>query len=244
MRVLVTRALDEARRTADEVARRGHEAVVAPLSEIHPLEAEAPDLANIQAILATSGNGVRALASRCGRRDIRILAVGENTAAAARTAGFADVSSADGDSAALLAMVRGSLNPAAGALLHVTGRGRGGVLHRQLAEAGFECRVWELYEVVTSCPLPKRVIEAFRRDAIDAILVLSPESGQMLVQALSRGDVSAKCDHVIACCISRSAAAKIRDVEFGAVRIAESPTLDAVLALLESDTGRASLVRG
>lgn len=243
MRVLVTRALEEARRTADELASRGHEAVAAPMSEIRPLETEDADLANVQAILATSSNGVRAFAGRCARRDIRLLTVGENTAATARLAGFADVSSADGDSAALVALVRHALNPVAGALLHATGKSRANGLHLELAKAGFECRVWELYEVVASRSLPKQVIEAFGQGAIDATLVLSPQSGRILVEALRTDGVAAKCGRIIACCISEAAAAKIRDIEFGSIRIAERPTLDAVLALLDSEPGGATAIR-
>lgn len=234
MRVLVTRPLEEARRTADELGRRGHDALIAPMSEIRLLNEEEPDLAGVQAILATSSNGVRAFAGRCNRRDIRVLAVGDNTAATARSAGFVDVSSAGGDSAGLGALIRRSLSPDAGVLLHVTGRGRGRELHRHLAEAGFACRVWELYEVVAYRTLPQEAAEAFRRAAIDAILVLSPESGRILVSALETGDVSATCKRVVACCISEPAAAEIRDVEWRAIRIAQTPTLDCVLSLLDS----------
>jgi len=244
VRVLVTRAWEDARRTADALAGRGHEAVVAPMSEIRQFETAEPDLANVQAILATSSNGVRAFASRCTRRDIRMLTVGESTAATARSAGFANVSSADGDSAALAAMIRRALNPAAGALLHVTGRGRGAGLRRELADAGFECRIWELYDVMPDGAFPDRVIEAFRRDAIDAILVLSPESGRILAGALRAGGVASKCERVIACCISESAAEKIQDIEFGSIRIAERPTLDAVLAILDCGPDNASLKAG
>lgn len=239
MRVLVTRPLEEARRTAAELSRRGHEALVAPLSEIRSLETDEQNLVNVQAILATSSNGVRAFASRCARRDIRLLAVGEKTAATARSAGFADVSSADGDAGALGAMVRHSLDPAAGALLHVTGKNRGAALHRELSEAGFECRAWELYDVAAR-DLPDEVIAAFQRNTIDAILVLSPESGRILDKALRAGGVAGNCNHVMACCISRPAAAAVQAVGFGAVRVADSPTLDAVLSLLDAGSGDAS----
>ena len=234
MRVLVTRAVEDARRTADELARRGHEALLAPLAEVRALETDEPNLANIQAILATSSNGIRAFACRSRRRDIPVFAVGENTAATARASGFGEVQSADGDSAALAAVVRGSLNPGAGALLHVTGRNRAGELQRDLAKAGFACRVWELYAIVPCRILPDGVRGAFRQGAVDAVLVLSPESGRVLVEVLKAGGVATSCNRVVACCISKAAAATIREVEFAAIRIADVPTLDAVLALLDA----------
>jgi len=234
VRVLVTRALEDARRTAEDLAGRGHQALVAPLSRIHTLDMRGPDLTDVQGVIATSSNGVRAFARRCGHRDIRVFAVGGKTAAAARSAGFTDVFSADGDSKALATSICKSLTPAAGALLHVAARRSPGDLHRELAEAGFECRVWHLYDVVPCRTLPRRVLDAFRRGVVDAVLVLSPESGRMLVDALKDGGVAAECHRVVACCISKAAAAKVLDVGFGAIRTAERPTLDAVLALLDS----------
>jgi uroporphyrinogen-III synthase len=239
LRVLVTRALEDARLTARELARRGHEALLAPLSKIRVLDTEEPDLADVQAVIATSSNGIRAFAGRCWRKDIRVFAVGGNTAATARSAGFTQVSSAEGDSSVLAAAVCGALRPDAGALLHVTGKNRSTEMHRELAEAGFECRVWELYDVIACRRLPEQVITAFRTDAVDAVLVFSPESGRILVEALETGGVMPKCDRVVACCISKAAAVRIRDVEFGAIRIAENPTLHAVLALLDIRPGSA-----
>lgn len=234
MRVLVTRAREEAQRTAQHLIKRGHEALVAPLTEIRLLDAPEPDLGDVQAVLATSSNGVCAFASRCRRREIPLYAVGANTAATARSAGFVRVSNADGDAAALCRAIRKTLDPRAGALLHVAGRNNARELHRQLSEAGFESRVWELYEVIARTSLPEQVVTAFKEDAVDAVLVLSPESARILVEALKASGVAGNCGRVVACCISRASAAKIRDVEFGAIRIAENPNLAAVLALLDS----------
>ena len=233
MRVLVTRALEDARRTAEDLARCGHQALVAPLSEIHTLDTRAPDLTDVQAVIATSSNGVRAFAGRCGRRDVPVFAVGGKTATTAHSAGFIHVFSSNGDSKALATLICKSLTPAAGALLHVAARRNSSDLHQELAEAGFECRVWHLYDVTPCRTLPGRVIDAFRRGAVDAVLVLSPESGRMLVDALKDGGVAAECHRVVACCISKAAAAKVLDVGFGVIRTAERPTHDAVLALLD-----------
>src|SRR5947209_6720169 len=148
MRVLVTRAVDDAQRTARELAACGHAPLVAPLSDIRALDGPEPELEGVQAVLATSSNGVRAFAARCRRRDIPLLCVGANTAAAARAGGFHQVTSADGDAVALAAAVRNSLDPAAGALLHATGGHRGADIERILAESGFEIRVCTLYEIV------------------------------------------------------------------------------------------------
>src|ERR1700733_5118756 len=101
MRVLVTRPRDDAGETAEQLALRGHEAVIAPLLEIRNCSGPAISLHDVQAILATSSNGVRAFSRRSDRRDLPIFAVGERTASIAQSLGFSDVKSADGDVHAL-----------------------------------------------------------------------------------------------------------------------------------------------
>ena len=233
MRVLVTRPLDDARRTARELATRGHDALLAPLSEIRTIDAPEPQLDGVQAVLATSSNGIRAFAGVCRRRDVPVFAVGANTAATARAAGFLRVTSAEGDSKALAAAVRNSLQPATGALLHATGKNGARDFCGELAEAGFDVRTCELYEAVPCDQSPTEAVTAFQQGGIDAVLVLSPENGRMLAESIRRVGVAAKCAHTVACCISAAAAERIRDIAFGEIRIAEKPDLPSVLALLD-----------
>ncbi|RZJ86859.1 MAG: hypothetical protein EON88_23925, partial [Brevundimonas sp.] len=101
-RVWITRAQPGADRTARRLADLGFEAVVAPVLTIRPLAFE-PPAPNTGAVLAfTSANGVAAFAGFASAfRDHPVFTVGAATAEAARTAGFTQVRSADGDAQAL-----------------------------------------------------------------------------------------------------------------------------------------------
>ena len=66
MRVLVTRPAEDAEETAAELVARGHEPVIAPLVDIRFVEGPPLELDSVQAVLATSRNGVRALSLRTG----------------------------------------------------------------------------------------------------------------------------------------------------------------------------------
>src|SRR5690349_18217460 len=101
MRVLVTRPLDDSIETATRLAAQGHESVITPLLSVRFLEGEALSLDGVQAVLATSANGIRALVRRTARRDVPVFAVGRQSAEEARVAGFSDVRNAEGGSAAL-----------------------------------------------------------------------------------------------------------------------------------------------
>src|SRR5579863_2146442 len=104
MRILVTRPWEDGREIAARLAERGHQALLAPLLEPRFLQGpllEEGELDGVQAVLATSANGIRALNRRSARRDIPIFAVGPQTADEARKSGFSNVRSADGDAKTL-----------------------------------------------------------------------------------------------------------------------------------------------
>src|SRR5438128_1933333 len=96
-RALVTRPRAEARALAEALATRGIEAIVEPLLDNHYRDELAPNLDGVQAVLCTSANGVRALARLSPERGVALLAVGETTAARARSEGFVQVESAGGN---------------------------------------------------------------------------------------------------------------------------------------------------
>src|SRR6185503_18603057 len=100
---------------------RGHAPVVAPVMEVRLHDGPALALTSVQAVLATSANGIRALARRTERRTVAVYAVGPQTAEAAKSAGFKTVNNAEGDSTALVEFVAERGDPAKGSLLHAAG---------------------------------------------------------------------------------------------------------------------------
>ena len=98
----------------------GHDAIIAPLLEIRFHNRPPVSLDGVQAILATSANGVRALARRTSDRSLLVFCVGPQTAEAAKALGFAHVKNADGDAKALAAAVTQWASPDAGVLLLTT----------------------------------------------------------------------------------------------------------------------------
>src|SRR5207253_3987029 len=97
-------------------------------------------LDGVQAILATSANGIRALVRRTPRRDVPVFAVGRQSAEDARAAGFTQVRNAEGGSSALAAAAAQWSKPANGALLHVSGADVAGDLPGVLEAQGFTVR--------------------------------------------------------------------------------------------------------
>ncbi len=232
MRLLVTRPREAAEQTATLLRARGHEVVVAPLLDIRISGDDEIALDGVQAILVTSANGIRALAQRTQRRDLPVFAVGPQSAEAARAVGFAETRHSDGDAAALARAVPQWARPEAGALFHPAGRQTSGVLAEQLTAAGFTVRSQTVYEVQASRRFPPSAAAAIATGELDAVLLFSPQSARIFVDAVRASGVEPACLHLAALCISAATAAALDGLAFATVRVAERPDQDGVLGLL------------
>jgi uroporphyrinogen-III synthase len=230
LRILVTRPSEDGEEIARRLAAMGHQAFLAPLLRVEFLERALPDFTGVQAILVTSANGVRALARRSVRRDIPVFAVGPQSTDAARGAGFTNVKSADGDAASLADMVSRRADPKTGSLLHVAGEEAGTALCDDLVARGFRAERLVLYRMEKAIDLPSHAAAAIRQDAVDATLFFSPQSAALFAACVARAGLSTA--RLIAVCISANTADALKGLEFSAVRIADRPNQDALLACL------------
>lgn len=103
MKLLVLRPEPGASETAARARAMGLEPVVVPLFEIVGVEGPAVESGRYDAVLLTSANGARHAPS--GLAHLPCFAVGESTAASARSAGFSDVRTGPCDGAAAAAMM-------------------------------------------------------------------------------------------------------------------------------------------
>ena len=233
MRVLVMRPEGDAQETARALHTRGHAAIVAPLLEIEFIDGPEIALDGVSAVLATSSNGIRALARRSARRDVAVFAVGSRTAETARAEGFADVRDAARDAAALADHVPAWVKASEGALLHVISSDAPGTLAAALAGKGYRVRSEALYRTRYVENLPEAARAALRQGGLDAALFFSPQSARVFAELVKRDRLQQTCGAVTACCISKAAAAALQPLAFQALRIAARPDQASLLTLLD-----------
>ena len=233
MRILVTRPLEDGKEIAARLAERGHQALLAPLLEPRfldgpLLEEQGDELKDVQALLATSANGVRAFIHRSARRDLPVFAVGPQTAQEARAAGFTDVRSADGDAKALAEATRRWATPK-GILLHVCAQDAPGTLADSLTAAGFPVRRCPLYTIEPALALSADAEAALNQGTLDAAMFFSPRTARIF-GALSHASPT---ENLTALCISPATAQVLAPGRFAKIAVAEKPNQDAMLALVE-----------
>ena len=193
MRILITRPQEDAVRFAEMLRARGHEPVCAALLAVNFFDGPELTFEGISAILATSANGVRALARRTSERELPLYAVGPQTADAAQTAGFKHVECADGDAATMAEAMLDWLKPEAGVLLHAASADNEGRLKTLLAEEGYRVSVEVLYEVVAVHKLPAPARERLTQGKLDAAVVFSPRSAFALRDCIERAGLAEAC---------------------------------------------------
>jgi uroporphyrinogen-III synthase len=226
MKILITRPLEDAEATARRLEAMGHQPLVAPILATRFEEGPMLALDGVQAILATSANGVRAIARRTDRRDLAVLAVGPQTAAEAKKAGFAEVRNADGDAAALARAVPQWARPESGRLFHVRGAERTGWLAENLRAAKFEVEEAVLYRVAPQ-NLPADTLAALKLGKLDAALFYSPRSAATFGELARREGLDTSS--LVGICISPAAADALAPLKFREIRIAAEPNQDALL---------------
>jgi uroporphyrinogen-III synthase len=237
MRLLVTRPEPDAGREAETLAARGHEAVLAPLLTIVFDRAARVELDGAQALIATSRNALRALASHPAAAEARklpLLAVGDATAGEAQALGFADVTIGPGTGAKLAKLIANELEPGRGALVHLSGETIAFDLKAALEAAGFTVRRCVLYRAEAEAALPGEALRRLEAGELDGVILMSPRTAKTFAQLVAGHGLVTQANGLVCYCLSEAVAEAVRPLG-GRIRVAASPREEDVLALVDSE---------
>ena len=229
MRLLLTRPEPDNERTAKALRALGHDVLLAPLLHIESIADADLGAAPWAAILLTSANGARAAAVHPRRGELMklpVLAVGRSSAEAARAAGFADVSSADGDARDLAKLARERFAGSKAPLLYLAGEDRSG----ELAATGVEVRTVVAYRAAKAKHLSADARDALERGTVDGVLHFSKRSVESYLECSS--DIGAAAFTPAHYCLSERAAEPLRRAGAARVFVAAHPDEASLLALV------------
>lgn len=227
MRLLVTRPIEDADALTAKLEQLGHQVIASPLLHIEPRADIDIPKDDYQLIALTSANAIRCLEGSphlAGLHHLPAMAVGPQSASAARQAGFADITEAGGDGIGLARHIINAATPKAGSILYLSGLDTASDFSGLLERAGFSVRRVIVYEA--------RAAPALSRDAAKAqgVLLYSPRSARLWLDLSQKHDIKAKA--MVHYCLSANIAAILPD---GFVtRIAAQPTEDSLLEIIGS----------
>ena len=212
--------------------------MLAPALRFEPLPLPPGNEADYSGVIVTSANALRAVAPQLKDHPLLklpLFAVGAQTAAAARRAGFVEVISADGDAEALRECVVRGVGAApedTSPLLYLAGADISRDLAGELGARGIDVVTRSTYRMVPIARLPRDICDAFAANRIEAVLHYSTRSARAFLEAARAGGVEISALAIPQCCISASVAQVLREAGAARVVIAASPDEDALLTAL------------
>lgn len=246
MLVLLTRASDEAMRSAAKLAAAGHSTLLSPVLEMVPTGAQWPS-GVIDGVLATSAQAFELFSDSPdwplpeARRLMPLYLVGERTHQAAVERGFSGPVSIEPDAKGLAAKVV-ALHSTPARLVYLAGRDRKPDLERTLAEAGHDVEVVEVYAAQAAEDLTEAAIAALDSGEIGAVLHYSRRSAEIFRDLAQSAGLDIRGHTHVA--ISQDAAVPLWDTRCTEVHVAEKPNEQAMIAAVNALAGLAKSLRG
>jgi len=237
MRLLVTRPEPDATRQAELLAASGHEPVLAPLLAIEPAMDVTLEFGGAQALIVTSRNALRVLASRSDlakARKLPLFAVGEATAKAATDLGFATVTAGPGTGETLARLISDALKPNAGALVHLSGETVAFDVKSTLAAQGFKIRQPILYRAVPATKLQEGALALLNAGKLDGAILMSPRTAAIFAALIMRHSAVTQASRLDCYCLSTAVAQAVEPLKVRMI-VAARPREEELLALIDSE---------
>ena len=246
MHVLITRPQSDAADLKSRIEALGCRVTLAPLLDIALNEIPDNAFEDAGGIVATSRNGLRALAVSSltsgaleKAKSLPVFVVGPATAALARDLGFKSIVAGAGTATDLVPVITQHPHPPSKRLVHLAGDHLAFDLAAALKPHGFAITSVEAYRSVAAKVLPQPVPDLLAVGALDAVILMSPRSASVwsdLVNALPTPPNLAQLTHV---CLSKAVAQELRPLQADRIEVAGRPVLDEIVALVYRLAGAA-----
>lgn len=232
MHVLVTRPETDAAVFGEKLEALGHKVTLEPLLLVESLPIEKGALDSVAGIVATSRNGLRALADSPALQEARklpLFAVGPGTAELARNLGFEAIKAGAGTGAELVPIIAEVIRAGGAPLLHIRGEDIAFDLKTALAERGIAVREAIVYRTKPAETLSPATRDLLRAGEIDGVILMSPRTGMTFTRLVAAEGLLGQARKLVLLCLSPAVAATVEPLAAARVEIAESPNAASML---------------
>ena len=234
--ILITRPEPAGAELAARLKKEGFTVFEAPLSHYVPEKPDLSILSGCQALAFTSGHAVDMFAVQSDQRDLPVFTVGDITAQKAREAGFKFVLSGSGNAHDLADVLKNRQTELGiQKILHISGSATAHDLGGLLADSALAVARAVVYRVEFIDTLPPDVTRALQSGEITTILLFSALTARHLMKLLSRADLAKVSEKLEVICMSDRIAVELRGHPWRVLRVAQNPTVEAMLDIVRSD---------
>jgi len=241
MKLWVTRPAFDAELLQAKLAAQGHEAVIEPLLYIDFKDTGILELHDVQALITTSRNGVRAAAAArqaSALIQLPVFTVGPGTAAMARAVGFQTVIEGSSTVDKLLPIIKENAAVKGGALLHLAGETLAFDLTGKLRSMGYRVDQKTVYVARAARQLRPSLLSEIKIGTIDGVILLSPRTAQTYLDLVLAHQVDQSAQRLVHFCLSKAVADKVSALQPHKIMIPKKPNIDAILMLTDQTTAQ------
>lgn len=239
MHILVTRPRQDASALESALQALGHTVIVEPMIEIALCDVSQVLLAGLQGVIATSRNGLRAIARHPAIDQLKALplfVVGSGTAQEAADIGFARIMTGSGTARSLPDLIAGTADPAAGRLLYLAGDHLATDLAGALVKHGFQVETHAAYASRQVSELSRELMEAIVAKKLHGVILMSPRTAMTFVDLVRAQGLADMARRLQFFCLSPAVARELDRLSSKpdelAVFISARPDREELLVLL------------
>jgi uroporphyrinogen-III synthase len=239
MRLLVTRPEPDATTLKNRLIEKGHVVTIEPLIMISHANVEMPDLDGAQALIATSRNGLRAIATLPeieAARHLAVFVVGPGTAATAQALGFQQIIKGPATARELVPLIAEYAQVNGGPLIHLAGDVVNYDFASDLTRLGFFVAAPVVYTTVVSDRFASPVVASMRNGRFDGVLLLSPRTADVYCNLVRQHNLTEAARKVRYFCLSPAIKDRLAKLAPERIEVASAPNLQQLLALIPRDS--------
>ncbi len=238
MHLLLTRPKSDDDPLPELLRARGHTSVHDPLLRIDFLPLPIIDAANLQAIVVTSSNALRAIAGTKALTDllhIPLYTVGIATANYSKTLGFSRIFPGNSSVSPMILPLLSRIETGWGPVLYLRGEDVAFDLGKPLRDAGHEVQEAVVYRAVAAKAFAAETIAGLARGAITGVVLMSPRTAETYVHLAETAGLVSELSFLPHYCLSERVAAPLGELADVHVRTPKRPNLQELVALIDLD---------
>ena len=214
MHILLTRPLEDIQELILKFQELGHVVSHMPVIKIEKVNYKSINFSEFSGIIFTSSNAIKYLDTRIIDKNKICFCVGSATEKKARSVGFQNVISADGNVSNLKELILQNFNPSSGKLLYVSGEVTTNDLDQDLISNGYDVKRIINYTARSIENLDEKFIEKLKLKMPDIVYVYSQNSALSFLKLIKNYNLSDFWMNTNLMCISEKTSSILNEIKW------------------------------
>ena len=214
MHILLTRPLEDIQELILKFQELGHVVSHMPVIKIEKVNYKSINFSEFSGIIFTSSNAIKHLDARLIEKNTICFCVGSATEKKARSAGFQNVISTDGNVSNLKELILQNFNPSSGKLLYISGEVTTNDLDQDLISSGYNVKRIINYSARSIENLDEKFIEKLKLKMPEIVYIYSQNSALSFLKLIKNYNLSDFWMDTNLMCISEKTSSILNEIKW------------------------------